>query len=238
MRPLIGVTPWYDYDNNRTYIKDGYCEGINQAGGLALLMPMTTEEDIIDEIVDRCDGFLISGGPDIDAKHYGERNMPLNQDISPYRDLLEIHIVRKAISLNKPVLGICRGIQIMNVAMGGSLYQDIYSQIKDKELSRHSQAAPMWYPTHNISIEKGSRIWNIFGKQTLGVNSSHHQAVKEVAPGFVISSRAEDGIIESIEYTNHIFAVGVQWHPELIWRKDGAFLGLFEELVKCSKGSK
>ncbi len=236
-RPLIGITPWYDYDKKTTYIKDGYCEGVNRAGGLGMLIPMTVDGNVVDGIMARCDGFLISGGPDVDPKYYGEKNLPFNQDISPYRDLLEIHIIKKAIELNKPLLGICRGIQLMNVAMGGSLYQDIYSQIKDRELVKHSQTAPKWYPTHNISIEMGSRILDIFGKQTVGVNSFHHQAIKEVAPGFAVSSRAEDGIIESIEYANHIFAVGVQWHPELMWRKDEAFLSLFEELVRCSGGT-
>lgn len=236
-RPVIGVTPWYDYDNRTTYIKNGYCEGINKAGGLAFLIPLTLEEEVLDCIVEKCDGFLISGGPDVDAKHYGEKNLPFNEDISPYRDFLEMYIIKKAIELNKPLLGICRGIQIMNVTMGGTLYQDIHSQIKEKELIKHSQAAPKWYPTHEINIEAGTKLWRIFKKQSIGVNSYHHQAVKDVAPGFIVSSRAEDGIIESIELQNHIFAIGVQWHPELMWQENSEHLKLFEYFVEYCSGN-
>jgi putative glutamine amidotransferase len=236
-RPVIGITPWYDYDKKTTYIKNGYCEGINNAGGLGFLIPITQEEEILDCIIEKCDGFLISGGPDVDAKYYGEKNLPFNEDISPYRDFLEMYIVKKAVELNKPLLGICRGIQIMNVVMGGTLYQDIYSQIKERDLSKHSQTAPKWYPTHEINIEAGTKLWEIFKKHSMGVNSYHHQAVKDVAPGFIISSRAQDGIIESIELQNHIFAIGVQWHPELMWQKNREHLKLFEEFVNYCSGN-
>jgi putative glutamine amidotransferase len=232
-RPLIGVTPWYDYDKKITYIKNGYCEGINNAGGIGLLLPVTQDTDELDDIIEKCEGFLISGGPDVDAVIYGENNLPFNGEISPYRDFSEIYLIKKAIELNKPIFGICRGIQIMNVAMGGTLYQDIHSQIKDREILKHSQAAPKWYPTHKINIQEGTRLFEIFEKQSIGVNSYHHQAVKDIAPGFTISSRSEDGIIESMEYNNHIFAIGVQWHPELMWQEDNSFLSLFEEFVSC-----
>lgn len=232
-RPLIGITPWYDYDKKITYIREGYCEGVSKAGGTGMLISATQNAAELDEIIKSCRGFLISGGPDIDAALYGEINLPVNEDISPYRDFLEIYIIRKAIELNKPIFGICRGIQIMNVAMGGTLYQDIHSQIQDRELAKHSQTAPKWYPTHKINIEEGSKIYGIFGMNFIGVNSFHHQAVKDVAPGFTVSSRSEDGIIESIEYNQHIFAVGVQWHPELMWQENSSFLGLFEEFVRC-----
>lgn len=232
-RPLIGITPWYDYDKKITYIRDGYCEGVGKAGGIGMLIPVTQDTAELDELFVRCQGLLISGGPDIDAALYGEKNLPFNEDISPYRDFLEMYLIKKAIEQNKPLFGICRGIQIMNAAMGGTLYQDIHSQINGRELIKHSQTAPKWYPTHTVIIEEGSKIHGIFGKNSIGVNSFHHQAVKDVAPGFTVSSRSEDGIIESIEYNDHIFAVGVQWHPELMWSKDYSFLGLFEEFVRC-----
>lgn len=230
-RPLIGVTPWYDYDKSVTYIKPGYCEGVNEVGGLAVLLPMTTDEGMLLEIVDRFDGFLVSGGPDVDARYYGENNMPYNEEISPFRDLMEMFVCKKAIELNKPVFGICRGIQVMNAAMGGTLFQDIHAQVKDRELLKHSQSAPKWYPTHDVHIERNSRVWDAFKKEHAGVNSFHHQAVKDPAPGFRVTSRAIDGIIESIEYSGHVFAVGVQWHPELMWDRDREFLNLFKDFV-------
>ncbi|HOV25525.1 MAG TPA: gamma-glutamyl-gamma-aminobutyrate hydrolase family protein [Pseudobacteroides sp.] len=234
-RPLIGITPWYDYTNQMTFIKKGYCEGVNEAGGLGVLLPMCTERDILENIVEYCDGFLISGGPDVDPKYFNEINHPFNGDISPYRDIMEIYIIKRAIELNKPLFGICRGIQIMNVAMGGTLYQDIHSQIKDKDVIKHSQAAPSWYPTHKISIKKGSLLNKLLKSNTIEVNSFHHQSVKDLAPGFEISSTSEDGIIECIEYKNHRFALGVQWHPELMWESDKIFLALFEGLVQSCK---
>ncbi len=235
-KPLIGVTPWYDYDKRTTYIKDGYCEGILKAGGLAAILPMTTDFEVLDEILERFDGFLISGGPDVDPRLFGELNLPCSGNISPYRDRMEIYLSKKALERNKPVFGICRGIQVMNVAMGGTLYQDIASQVKTVELVKHSQEAPRWYPTHEIEIEKNSLVWNSFGENGHAwVNSYHHQAVRDVAPGFKVSSTAPDGIIESIESAGHKFAVGVQWHPELMWEKDPSFLGLFGEFVRCCK---
>lgn len=234
-KPLIGVTPWYDYKKSLTYIKKGYLEGILKAGGLPILIPAAADDTVLEEFIDRCDGFLVSGGPDVDAKYYGEDNMPYNGDISPYRDYIEIFIAKKAVEYNKPIFGICRGIQVINVAMGGTLYQDIGSQVKDREVIKHSQAAPRWYPTHDILIEKGSKVWQSFKGDCVGVNSFHHQAVRDAAPGFVVTSRAPDGIIESIEHCSHRFAVGVQWHPELMWEEDAAHLKLFEDFVMAAK---
>ena len=231
-RPLIGVTPWYDYEKSLTYIKRGYLEGVLKAGGLPLLLPAKAEDEVLSEFIERCDGFLLSGGPDVDAKYYGEENLPFNEEISPYRDHMEIFIAKKALECNKPIFGICRGIQILNVAMGGTLYQDINSQMKNT--IKHSQEAPKWYPTHGICIEKGSRVWESFKSDRARVNSFHHQDVKDVAPGFFITSKASDGVIESIEHGNHRFAVGVQWHPELMWQEDITYLRLFEDFIKAA----
>lgn len=232
-KPFIGVTPWFDYDKQTAFIKKGYCEGIIKAGGIPVVLPVTDDEEVIIEAAERCDGFLISGGPDIDAKLYGEQNKVYNGELSPIRDMLEIRIAKKAFEDGKPVLGICRGIQIMNVAFGGTLYQDIGSQVKDT--NKHFQEAPKWYPTHEIIIEKDSRVWSWFGKEREEVNSFHHQAVKETAPGFVVTSRAPDGIIESIEHIHHRFAVGVQWHPELMWQEDQKFLTMFVDFINECK---
>jgi len=233
-KPLIGITPWYDYDKRLTYIKDGYIEGIAKAGGMPVLLPLTVDEEFLEEIMARFDGFLLSGGADIDAVYYGEHNRPYNGEISPYRDKMEIYIARRAVELNKPLFGICRGIQVMNAALGGTLYQDIFSQIKDHELIKHSQNAPKWYPTHGISIERGSIVSTAFEGVTANVNSFHHQAVKDVAPCLKATSWSADGIIESIEHKDHIFAVGVQWHPELMWQKDPVHLRLFEAFVAAA----
>ena len=235
-RPLIGITAWHDYDNGSTYIKRGYIEGINKVGGLAVLLPGTLDDRVVSEYIERCDGFLLSGGADIDAKFFGERNLPFNGELSPYRDHMEIIITRKAVENNKPLFGICRGIQIMNVAMGGNIYQDISSQIKDRQLLKHEQDAPKWYPTHKIHIDRNSKLMQCLKSEEIEVNSFHHQAVKDVAHGFKVTASSEDGVIEAIEYTGHKFALGVQWHPEVMWQENNLFLNLFEEFVQgCKK---
>ncbi|MFZ5986206.1 MAG: gamma-glutamyl-gamma-aminobutyrate hydrolase family protein [Bacillota bacterium] len=234
-RPLIAITPGFDYNGNKMYIHRGYYEGISLAGGLPVLLPTTEDEGMLSDIIERFDGFLLSGGPDVDASYFGEWNYKYTGEISPYRDKMEIFIAREVVSRNKPVFGICRGIQVLNVALGGTIYQDVYSQIKDRELVKHSQDAPRWYPTHNINIEKGSKVYESHGKEIVCVNSFHHQAVKDLAPGFEVTSRCDDGIIESIENPKCRFAVGVQWHPELMWEKDSAFLKLFENFVNACR---
>lgn len=234
-RPLIGITPANDDEKSMTYLKNGYREGVSEAGGLPLLLPLTEDEDLLTEIIQRFDGILLSGGPDMDAKYFNEENLPSGGEISPYRDRMELFLARKAIELDRPLFAICRGVQVMNVAAGGSLYQDIYSQLKGGDLVKHSQSAPDWYPTHDIRIEKGSKVWASFLKDSVRVNSYHHQAIKDVAPGFKVTSRAADGIVESIENSEKRFCVGVQWHPERMWKQDREFLNLFKEFIKCCR---
>ena len=234
-RPMIGITPGFTDDKNRLLISRGYVDGVNKAGGFAVLLPLSADEDILETAMNRCDGFLLSGGPDIDAKYYGELNYRFNGGINPIRDRMEIYIARKAVAEGKPVLAICRGIQVLNVALDGSLYQDIHFQIKDRDLLKHTQEAPEWYPIHDVSVIKGSKLWSCYGMECLGVNSFHHQAVKEPGKGLRPVSWSPDGIIEAIEHENHVFAVGVQWHPELMWQENIEVLKLFEAFVSAAK---
>lgn len=230
-KPLIGVTPGLDNTKDSLFIQNAYIASVIKAGGLPVLLPLTMDEKLADIIAGSFDGFLISGGPDVDARLYGEDNLPFNGEISPLRDYLETFIIKEAVRRNKPVLGICRGMQIMNTALGGTLYQDIHSQLPHRMLLKHSQNAPKWYPVHEIVLTGGSVASESFASLRADVNSFHHQAVKDPAPGFNITSRASDGIIESIEYSDHRYAVGVQWHPELMWQENPVYLKIFEKFV-------
>lgn len=234
-RPIIGITPGIDYSENKLYINNGYVEAIRLAGGLPVLLPLTDDVEFLKSIIARFDGIVLSGGSDVDAKYWGEPNYTYGGEISPLRDAMEIFIAREAIASDKPVLGICRGCQVMNIALGGTIYQDIYEEQKDKKIYKHSQHAPKWHPTHEIYIEKDTKVFKIHKEAMIRVNSFHHQAVKDIAPGFVVSARSGDGIIEAIEHINCKFAVGVQWHPEVMWEKDSTHLKLFVKFVSCCK---
>lgn len=233
-KPLILVTAAYDYEKNISSIKNAYCEALVEAGAAPLLLPVSLDNNVLDAYIDNCDGLMVTGGPDMDAAYYGENNMPYNGELSPYRDLMELELIKKAVLNNIPILGICRGMQVINVAMGGTLYQDIHEQIKDKQLVKHSQNAPRWYGTHEIAIERDSFMWEVFKNERVSVNTFHHQAVKDTAPDFKVTARSKDGIVEAMEYIKPSFVVGVQWHPEDLWQKNPIHHQLFKNFVdKC-----
>jgi len=238
LRPLIGITPGYTADNDRLFIANGYVEGINRSGGLGLLLPLSKDPEVIKDAFGRCDGFLLTGGPDLDARYFGEANLRYNGEISPLRDNLEILVAQKAVEMKKPILAICRGMQVLNAALGGTIYQDIYEQIKDRELLKHTQEAPGWYPVHEVAIEKNSLLFEICRIERLGVNSFHHQAVKSLGKCLKVAALSSDGIIEAIELQDDSFTVGVQWHPERMLKEHSEAFSLFEALVKAAARSR
>jgi len=210
------------------------------------------EEGIIERLVREIDGLLLSGGGDPDPFFFGEEPLPGTGVIDPERDLFEIALASAALATDLPVLGICRGMQLLNIAAGGSIWQDIrtaspaglWSEDASKKREannfrirlKHFQEAPRWYPTHRIYIVTGSRLAEILNAASARVNSFHHQAVKEVAPGFGVTARSADGIIEGIESKRHRFAVGVQFHPEHLRHKYRCFDLIFKVFVEMAKG--
>lgn len=231
-KPVIGITAAFDFEKATSNLKDDYYEAIIQCGAVPVLIPVTEEKSVWVEYLDICDGIILSGGPDVDAGYFGQNNMPYSREISPVRDSMELFLVQQALSVNKPLLGICRGIQVLNIAAGGSIFQDIYAENNsENKLIQHNQLAPRWHQIHSIGIVNNTCLHGVFRRENLKVNSFHHQAVREVAPGFIINASSEDGIIEAISNENKKFALGVQWHPENLWRKDKNHLKLFERLV-------
>ena len=233
-RPIIGITPGYMKQKDKLCLAQGYADGVSKAGGLAVILPLHLEGDMADRIMEMADGFLFSGGPDIDARNFGEENLKCGGEISPQRDRLELLLAKKAIEQNKAVFGISRGLQLLNVAFGGTLHQDIYMGRKPEESLKHWQEAPDWYPVHDVCITAGSRLFDIYGTSKLGVNSFHHQAVKEPGSGLSIAAVSSDGIIEALEGQGGHFIMAVQWHPELMWQENPLQHKLFKAFVEAA----
>ncbi|MGN7407799.1 gamma-glutamyl-gamma-aminobutyrate hydrolase family protein [Sporosarcina sp. SAFN-010] len=232
MKPLIGITSDLD-ENGETFLKADYSRAILRAGGLPVVLPAGLED--IDEICDRIDGLLLTGGEDVNPLLFGEEPKHQLGKIAPERDDMEMALAKCAVGKDMPVLGICRGHQILNVALGGTIYQHIYTDLEGP-LLQHKQQADRNYPTHTVVVEKGSRLSNyVEGKEVL-VNSLHHQAVHDVPKPLVVTGKAKDGIIEALESTEHKFVMSVQWHPEALSNLgDKTSLRLFGGLVEASR---
>jgi putative glutamine amidotransferase len=241
MRPIIGITCGSDVSvsstGGRVYRQNSvgfdYISAIEHAGGTPIVLPIVENQECISSFMDIMDGLLLSGGGDIDPSFFNEEPIPELGNIDPDRDRVEMLLSKAALEQDLPVLAICRGIQVLNVAAGGTLYQDISQH--SKEILKHRQSAPGWHASHTIQIEPGSLMYDMFGKPTGRVNSFHHQAVRVSADGFYISARSIDGIIEAIESKEHRFMLGVQFHPEMMFQHHPEAANIFAAFVKACK---
>ncbi len=223
-KPIIGIMPSHDGDYMK--LKKTYHEAIWSSGGIPLTLSYTTDEKRLREYVDACDGFLFSGGLDINPALYGEEIKFDSVEIDTARDDFEGAIFPLVYASNKPVLGICRGIQSLNVFLGGSLYQHI---------DGHSQTpVPGSQPTQRVKVTEGSMLGMITSREELMINTFHHQAIKDVAECFVIDAVSDDGIIEAVHHRERDFFLAVQWHPEMYFTSDEPMQKLFAAFVeKC-----
>lgn len=213
---------------------DDYTAAIAKAGGLPMVLPMMTEEGLILSLAERLDGLLLTGGVDLDPSYFGEEPIRQLGEVSPVRDEMEWKLTGEFLKRDKPIFAICRGMQILNAVAGGKLYQDLAAQ--KAPVLQHMQHAPRWHASHEIAIAPGTKLAEILQTERIRVNSFHHQAVKKVAPGFVVSAAARDGVTEAIESLEHRFALGVQWHPENMWQRYPVFYSLFQRFVEmCGK---
>lgn len=235
MYPLIGITTSYDNEKKKASLNRGYFRAVQQAGGVPVPILPLDDTKILLRLLEHLDGIIFSGGPDVDPSYFNEEPHPHTEDICPERDEAEVFLARECMRRAKPMLGICRGIQLLNIALGGSIYQDIPSQIK-KSL-KHRQDAPRWHASHEVEIIcEDSELFAIFGQNHIRVNSFHHQSVKDIAPDFKVTAVARDGVVEAIEAKRRdFFCMGVQWHPEEMWHKDPLQFKLFEHFIRASQ---
>ncbi|PYZ92383.1 gamma-glutamyl-gamma-aminobutyrate hydrolase [Salipaludibacillus keqinensis] len=234
MKPVIGITSSY-LDERTLQTSYDNVDSIVKAGGIPLVFPNITKVEDIDTYVSQFDGLLVTGGGDIDPTLFKEEPHQKLGLIHPNRDEFETILIRKCMEQDKAILAICRGCQILNIACGGDMYQDIYSQI-DKRLLQHSQQAPRSHASHYINVSKGSLLHKITDLSSYKVNSYHHQANREMAANLKVSARASDQVIEAIEGTDHSFVVGVQWHPEcMTGTEDLPSVKLFTAFIEASK---
>jgi putative glutamine amidotransferase len=234
--PFIGITGSYNYKKNYAFLKDEYYTAIEKAGGIPLvLLPLEDHASII-HYVEKLDGIILAGGPDIDPAHFGEFPKPYLRRICPKRDTFEIGLTKKCIEHEKPILGICRGMQVINIALGGDVFQDMHTEVKGA--FKHVQDAPRWYASHEIEItDLNSRLYSIVGIKKMKVNSFHHQSLKRVAPSLAVTAVSADGIIEAVEsIKKNVYCMGVQWHPEFMWEKDPFQFSIFKSFIDFING--
>lgn len=224
MLPVVGVTPLWDAEKQSLWMLPGYLDGLRQAGCLPMILPLTREPEEIDQILAMVDGILLTGGQDVSPELYGEAPA-LTGEVCEMRDAMEQLLLKKAMVLDKPVLGICRGIQFINVALGGSLYQDIPSQ--HPSAVEHHQSPPCDKPSHAVTLVQGSPLQSLLGQQKLLVNSYHHQAVRRLADGLEVMARSEDDLVEAVWKPDQKFLWAVQWHPEFSFRTEESSRRIF-----------
>jgi putative glutamine amidotransferase len=238
-RPAIGLTPDFaKAESRRTtpgyLLKTAYSDAVLAAGGTPFVLPWSSDAKTVNAYLDRVEGLVVTGSPfDIPPTAYGQRRgrycRPVNESRTDFEQLL----LTAALERDMPVLGVCNGMQLLNVVLGGSLYQDIPTEVMGAE--RHEQKIDRRRPVHAIHIFPGTRLAQAVGGNTLMVNSTHHQAVRRLGHGLIPSATASDGLVEAIESTKHRFVIGVQWHPEFLVRSVPQNAGLYRSLVSAAR---
>ena len=235
-KPLIGITSLsVESPVPRSAVNQAYVKAVLAAGGAPVCIPVGLDDESLERVYSTLDGLLLPGGDDIAPQRYGEGPHPFLGDVDEGRDDLELTLARQALSDNLPVLGICRGVQLLAVAAGGTLYQDLPTQ-RPSDLPHEVREFGRQELVHDITLEPGSRLASALGRTTTRVNSLHHQAIRDLPRGFLVSARAPDGLVEGIEASGDHFQVGVQCHPEEIWNSTAPeFARLFSAFVDAAR---
>lgn len=233
MRPIIGLIPLYDDEKDSYWMLPGYMKIIEKCGGVPIMLPLTTDMEELEQVYNLCDGILFTGGHDISPLIYGEEKRNTCGVICETRDVMEEYILNECLVDNKPILGICRGLQFINAYLGGSLYQDLATEYNCKV--EHHMEPPYDRVAHKIEVLPYTKLAHIMGAGMHEVNSYHHQAIKELSQDVRKMAVSEDGLIEAIEVKNQKFAIAVQWHPEFFFENNEESIKLVGTFVNECK---
>lgn len=229
MKPVVGLIPLVDEARESLWMLPGYMQGVERAGGLPVMLPLSGDAQALEQIAALCDGFLLTGGHDVSPELYGAQRLPACGACSTERDRMETALLRLAMRAGKPVLGICRGIQLINAALGGTLWQDLPSQRPSGV--EHHQRPPYDVPVHSVNVLPGTPLAALLGVSRLDVNSYHHQAIREISPELSPMALSEDGLVEAVWHPGQRFLWAVQWHPEFCRADDPAAQAIFRAFV-------
>ena len=231
MRPVIGVVPLFDEEKDSIWMVPGYLSGIEEAGGLPLILPFTAKEEEVEEAAALCNGFLFTGGHDVAPSVYGQERKQTCGPSCNVRDALEKKLFQTALENNKPVFGICRGIQMINALCGGTLYQDLPTEYACRV--EHHMEPPYDRTAHQVEIVPDTPLSGWLRQASIGVNSYHHQAVKQLGSGLKPMAFSEDGLVEAVYMPEQKFVATVQWHPEFNYQKEESSRILFGKFVEA-----
>ena len=229
MQPIIGMLVTVDNEGTVNAIRP-YADAILQSGGVPVILPYTTDDAVIARYVALCDGFCFTGGLDVNPVHYGEEVSPVCGEIQPLRDELELAVFRTAFHADKPLLGICRGAQLFNVALGGTLIQDLPSE-RPSPIA-HRQVEEKFSPSHEVCILPDTPLHALTGTPRMTANSFHHQAVKQLGDGLLPMAHADDGVIEGFYHPTARYLRAYQWHPERLFEKDAQNCAIFANFIQ------
>lgn len=230
--PVIAILGAIDDEKTAT-LQGTYTSAIEKSGGIPIIIPYTENEKVLNRYIEICNGVLFTGGCDIEPRIFGEYTRDTCGKIQVFRDTLELAFFKRAFALKRPIMGICRGIQLINVALGGTLYQDIPTECPSEFL--HQQSEPKALPSHDVKIISGTPLMELTGKDILAANSFHHQAIKALGDGLQVMACTHDGIIEAIYYNGDGYIRGYQWHPELLYTSDDDNKALFDNFIDYCK---
>jgi putative glutamine amidotransferase len=219
-KPVVGIIPLYDDGKSSYWMLPGYMRMLEAAGALPIMLPLSASKELLDQCFALCDGLLFPGGQDVDPAVYNAERSEFCGAACTQRDGMETYLLRRAIEEDKPLLGICRGIQFINAALGGTLYQDLPTEHPSP--IDHHMSPPYDRSVHTVAIQRKSRLYDILKEDELPVNSYHHQAIADLAQGLRVDAVTPDGLIEAIDLPSQRFCLAVQWHPELNYSSNAA----------------